>query len=99
MLLEANVVHFVRLLRRAGMGVGPGDMLAAERAVAAIDVMRKDHFYAALHAGLVRGRAGRGRGGGAGRRGGRGPGGAGGARARRRPRGGTPTTRTGARRL
>ena len=57
MSLEANVVHFVRLLRRAGMGVGPGDMLDAERAVAAIDVMRKDHFYAALHAVLVRDRA------------------------------------------
>src|SRR3569833_76953 len=54
MSLEANVVHFVRLLRRAGMGVGPGDMLDAERAVAAIDVMRKDHFYAALHEVLRR---------------------------------------------
>ena len=27
MTIEANVVHFVRLLRRAGMVVGPGDTL------------------------------------------------------------------------
>lgn len=57
MSLEANVVHFVRLLRRAGMAVGPGDTLDAERAVAAIDVMQRDQFYAALHAVLVRDRA------------------------------------------
>jgi len=57
MSLEANVVHFVRLLRRAGMVVGPGDTLDAERAVAAIDVMRREQFYAALHAVLVRDRA------------------------------------------
>src|SRR6185312_7332378 len=56
MSLEGNVVHFVRLLRRAGMVVGPGDTLDAERAVAAIDVMRKEQFYAALHAVLVRDR-------------------------------------------
>jgi hypothetical protein len=57
MTIEANVVHFVRLLRRAGMVVGPGDTLDAERAVAAIDVMRREQFYAALHAVLVRDRA------------------------------------------
>jgi len=57
MSLEANVVHFVRLLRRAGMVVGPGDTLDAERALAAIDVMRREQFYAALHAVLVRDRA------------------------------------------
>lgn len=57
MSVEANVVHFVRLLRRTGMIVGPGDMLDAERAVAAVDVLRKDQFYAALHCVLVRNRA------------------------------------------
>jgi len=55
--LAANVVHFVRLLRRAGLAVGPGDALDAERAVAAIDIVRKEQFYAALHATLVRQRA------------------------------------------
>lgn len=55
--LAANVMHFVRLLRRAGLAVGPGDTLDAERAVAAIDAMRREQFYAALHAVLVRRRA------------------------------------------
>jgi hypothetical protein len=55
--LAANVVHFVRLLRRAGLAVGPGDALDAERAVAAVDILRKEQFYAALHATLVRRRS------------------------------------------
>ncbi len=55
--LAANVVHFVRLLRRAGLAVGPGDTLDAERAVAAVDAMRREQFYWALHAVLVRRRA------------------------------------------
>ena len=57
MTLEANVVHFVRLLRRAGLAVGPGDALDAERALAAVDILRREQFYAALHAVLVRNRA------------------------------------------
>jgi len=52
--LAANVVHFTRLLRRAGLRVGPGDTLDAQRAVAAIDVLSRDQFYWALHAALVR---------------------------------------------
>ena len=52
--LARNVVHFGRLLRRAGLVVGPGDLLDAERAVAAIDVMDRDQFYWALHAVLIR---------------------------------------------
>ncbi|HEY4239105.1 MAG TPA: VWA domain-containing protein [Kofleriaceae bacterium] len=56
MTLEANIVHFVRLLRRAGLAVGPGDALDAERAVAAIDMVRREQFYGALHAVLVRSR-------------------------------------------
>jgi len=52
--LAHNVAHFTRLLRRAGMRVGPGDTLDAERAVAAIDIVRREQFYAALHATLVR---------------------------------------------
>ena len=55
--LAANVAHFARLLRRAGLPVGPGDALDAQRAVAAIDAMRREQFYAALHAVLVRRRA------------------------------------------
>ncbi len=52
--LAANVAHFVRLLRRAGLKVGPGDTLAAQRAVVAIDAMRREQFHAALRATLVR---------------------------------------------
>ena len=52
--LAANIAHFARLLRRAGMRVGPGDTLDAQRAVAAIDIVRRDQFYWALHAVLVR---------------------------------------------
>jgi uncharacterized protein with von Willebrand factor type A (vWA) domain len=52
--LAANVAHFTRLLRRAGLRVGPGDTLDAERAVAAIDIVARDQFYWALHAVLVR---------------------------------------------
>lgn len=52
--LAANVAHFARLLRRAGLRIGPGDTLDAQRAVAVIDVMRREQFYAALHATLVR---------------------------------------------
>ncbi|HEX4454206.1 MAG TPA: VWA domain-containing protein [Kofleriaceae bacterium] len=52
--LARNVIHFVRLLRRAAFIVGPGDVIDAERAVAAIDVMDRDQFYWALHAVLVR---------------------------------------------
>src|ERR1043166_8382994 len=55
--LAANVVHFTRLLRRAGLRVGPGDTLDAQRAVAAVDIMARDQFYWALHAVLVRRRA------------------------------------------
>ncbi|HEX7703323.1 MAG TPA: VWA domain-containing protein [Kofleriaceae bacterium] len=56
MTLEANVLHFVRLLRRAGLAVGPGDALDAERALAAIDILRREQFYGALHAVLVKNR-------------------------------------------
>jgi uncharacterized protein with von Willebrand factor type A (vWA) domain len=52
--LAANVAHFTRLLRRAGLRVGPGDALDAERAVAAVDILKREQFYWALHAVLVR---------------------------------------------
>ncbi|HEU4728698.1 MAG TPA: VWA domain-containing protein, partial [Kofleriaceae bacterium] len=52
--LAANVAHFTRLLRRAGLRVGPGDTLDAQRAVAAVDIMAREQFYWALHAVLVR---------------------------------------------
>ncbi|MDP6604447.1 MAG: VWA domain-containing protein [Rhodospirillales bacterium] len=51
--LADNIVHFARILRAAGLPVGPGRALDAVRAVAAAGVSRRDDFYWALHAVLV----------------------------------------------
>jgi uncharacterized protein with von Willebrand factor type A (vWA) domain len=48
-----NVVHFVRLLRAAGLPVGPERTLAAIDATQAVGVERKDDFRSALAAVLV----------------------------------------------
>ena len=42
------------MLRRAGLPSGPGDVLNALTALAAVDVTRPDEFYWALHAVFVR---------------------------------------------
>jgi uncharacterized protein len=55
--LAANIAHFTRLLRRAGMVVGPGATLDAVRAVACVDMVRREQFYWALHAVLVKRRS------------------------------------------
>ena len=51
--LPQNVAHFVRLLRAAGLPVGPGHTITAVRALAAIDVTAKRQFFWALHGTLV----------------------------------------------
>src|SRR5580692_11566213 len=51
--LAANVMHFSRLLRRAGLPVGPSDMLAAQRAMALVDIGSRDQVRTALRANLV----------------------------------------------
>jgi hypothetical protein len=51
--LLANLVGFVRLLRHAGVRVGPGATLDALRAVEAVGLARRDDFCWALHAVLV----------------------------------------------
>ncbi len=51
--LPANVAHFVRLLRGAGLPVGPGHTLAATRALAAVEITSRRQFYWALHGTLV----------------------------------------------
>ncbi len=51
--LAANVMHFVRLLRASGLPVGPGRVIDALNAVAAVGVQRRDDFYWALHAVCV----------------------------------------------
>jgi uncharacterized protein with von Willebrand factor type A (vWA) domain len=51
--LAENVMHFVRILRAAGLPVGPAKVLDALAAVEAIGVGNRDDFRAALAAVLV----------------------------------------------
>ncbi len=51
--LADNVVRFVRMLREAGMPVGPGHVVSAARALEVIDVTERSQFYWALHGTLV----------------------------------------------
>ncbi|MCA3264440.1 MAG: VWA domain-containing protein [Azospirillum sp.] len=51
--LVENVVRFARLLRAAGLPVGPGRALEAVRAVGAVGVASKADLYWSLHAVLV----------------------------------------------
>lgn len=51
--LAANITHFARALRRAGLPVGPGRVVDATRAVAAAGFTRREDFYWTLHACFV----------------------------------------------
>ena len=51
--LPENIMHFARVLRTAGMPVGPGQVLRAIEAVGAVEVTDRGQFYWALHATLV----------------------------------------------
>jgi hypothetical protein len=52
--LALNVMHFARVLRAAGLPVGPAATLDALRALAVIDITRREDFKACLRAVLVR---------------------------------------------
>ena len=52
--LAANLMHFARTLRAAGLPVGSGTVLDALRAVEAVGLARRDDFYWTLHAVFVR---------------------------------------------
>ncbi len=52
--LAANLLAFVRLLRRAGMKLGPADGLAAVSALRMVGLRREDDVYWGLRATLVR---------------------------------------------
>lgn len=52
-MLAANVVHFTRALRRAGIAVGPDRALAALQAIDAVGVARRDDVHAALSAVML----------------------------------------------
>ncbi|MBS0562425.1 MAG: VWA domain-containing protein [Proteobacteria bacterium] len=51
--LALNVVHFARLLRRAGLPVGPAEAIAAEQALAAVDIGDKVQARTALAAAMI----------------------------------------------
>ncbi len=48
-----NIVHFVRMLRAAGLRLGPGKALEAVRAVEAAGIQRRDDLYWTLFSVLV----------------------------------------------
>jgi uncharacterized protein with von Willebrand factor type A (vWA) domain len=48
--LPLNVLQFARMLRRAGLPVGPGQVIEAQRALLHIDLTRKRDVHAALRA-------------------------------------------------
>ena len=49
-----NVVLFCRTLREAGLPIGPGQVIDAARAIMATGIERRDDFYVALRAVLVK---------------------------------------------
>ena len=51
--LPANIMHFARALRAAGLALGPERVIDAVRAVEVVGITRRDDFYWALHAVLV----------------------------------------------
>ncbi|GAB1379816.1 vWA domain-containing protein [Pararhodobacter aggregans] len=51
--LTANLTHFARALRKAGLPVGPGRVLTAIEAVRAAGFTRREDFYWTLHAVFV----------------------------------------------
>ncbi len=52
-MLALNVLHFARTLRRAGLPVGPADMLAAEHALTVIEIGDRAQVRAGLRAAMV----------------------------------------------
>jgi uncharacterized protein len=51
--LLANIMHFGRTLRAAGLPVGPGQVLRAVEAVRAVGITKRADFYWTLHAVFV----------------------------------------------
>ena len=51
--LAANILHFARVLRAAGLPVGPGRVLRGLRAAEDVGLSNREDFYWALHAVFV----------------------------------------------
>ena len=52
-MIAENIVHFSRILRSAGLAIGPDRVLAAMAAVGAVGVDRRDDVHAALSAVML----------------------------------------------
>ena len=52
-MLAENVVHFARVLRSAGIPVGPDRVLASLEAIEAVGLGRRDDVHAALSAVMI----------------------------------------------
>ena len=52
--LSENILHFGRVLRRAGLPIGPGQVLDALRAVATVGLSNRQDFYWTLHSVFVK---------------------------------------------
>ena len=51
--LAANVMHFARLLRRAGLPVGPAETLAAQQALSLVDLGNRTEARTALRSAMI----------------------------------------------
>ena len=51
--LMENITHFARVLRAAGLPIGPGRVIDAVRAVTTVGIERRGDFYWTLHAVFV----------------------------------------------
>ena len=51
--LAANVMHFARLLRRAGLPVGPAETLAGQQALSLIDLGNRTEARTALRTAMI----------------------------------------------
>ncbi|HEX2941896.1 MAG TPA: VWA domain-containing protein [Rhodopila sp.] len=51
--LAANVMHFARLLRRAGLPVGPAETIAAQHALTRVDLASKTQARTALRTAMI----------------------------------------------
>ena len=51
--LAVNVLHFARMLRRAGLPVGPADVIAAQQALTRIDLTNRTQAAGAMRASMI----------------------------------------------
>ena len=51
--LAANVMHFARMLRRAGLPVGPAESLAGQRALSIVDLGNRTQARTALRTAMI----------------------------------------------